>query len=314
MEKKAILKEYAFSNFDDVKTIIFLDNAINAGHDVTDYSLNEDMSVVGWHDQNDPSILYVAPTIGNRIYVANKATSLFYDCQYLEEIKGIEILDTNETTDMATMFCGCRTLVSLDLSSFDTRNVTNMYGMFRKCHKLMDLNVSNFNTSKVKNMSYMFENCWCLSNIDLSSFNTKNVETMEHMFYCCDVLEELDISNFNFSSVVWINDIIKNCKKLIHINYHNMNYDDIQKMIADLNNRVFLPPPTLRTISRLINIDGLCQEKINPDVDLWSKICTHRDPTTGASTLIPDPDNKIYTCSVCKQTFRFADEKDSLIY
>ena len=77
MEKKAIIGNYALSCIDDVKTIVFLDNAKNAGNEVTDYSLNNDMTVVGWRDQNDPNILYVAPTIGNRIYTGTIATSLY---------------------------------------------------------------------------------------------------------------------------------------------------------------------------------------------------------------------------------------------
>ena len=238
MEKKAIIRNYALSCFDDVKTIVFLDNAKNAGNELTDYSLNEDMTVVGWRDQNDPNILYVAPTIGNRIYIGDRAICLFYSCPYLEEIKGIEVLDTSETTDMAIMFCGCRSLVSLDLSSFDTRNVTSMYAMFSGCNNLKTLDISSFDTSKVKDMSYMFRNCWQLTIMDLSNFNTENVKDMEQMFYCCDMLEELNISNFNFSKVLNMHYMFRNCKNLTHLSLPNMDYEDVQYMIDDCSNKL----------------------------------------------------------------------------
>ena len=238
MEKKPIIKTYALSCFDDVKIIVFLDNAKNAGNEVTDYSFNGDMSVVGWRDQNDPNILYVAPTIGNKIYIGKRATSLFYNSQYLEEIRGIKVLDTSETTDMCAMFCGCRSLTSLDLSSFDTRNVANMRAMFSGCHNLKAINVSNFDTSNVTDMSYMFRNCWNLTNVDLSNFNTENVQSMEQMFYCCDALQKLDISNFNFSNIINMSYMLKNCKSLMHLSLPNMKYEDVQNMIVGLDNKL----------------------------------------------------------------------------
>lgn len=40
--------------------------------------------------------------------------------------------------------------------------------------------------------------------------------------------------------------------------------------------------------------------------DLWRAICTHKDPTTGASTLTPDGDG-YYKCSICGARFHFFD-------
>ena len=50
-------------------------------------------------------------------------------------------------------------------------------------------------------------------------------------------------------------------------------------------------------------------DEINLKVDqkeIWAAICTHRDPSTGASTLVSNPDGS-YTCSICKETFRFVE-------
>ena len=218
MEKKAIIKTYALSCFDDVKIIIFLDNAKNAGNEVTDYSFNNDMSVVGWRDQNNPNILYVAPTIGNKIYIVKRATSLFYNSQYLEEIKGIEVLDTSETTDMCAMFCGCRSLTSLDLSSFDTSNVENMFAMFTRS-KLSSIDVSKLNTCNVKNMSYMFAWCKSLENIDIFNFDVSKVVTMAHMFDGCTNLVRLRLPRFTDQDLKRIDtdEIYNKCDNLMVI-------------------------------------------------------------------------------------------------
>ena len=73
------------------------------------------------------------------------------------------------------MFQECKSLTSLNLSSFNTSNVTTMLWMFTKCSSLTNLDLSNFNTSNVTEMRGMFSNCSSLTTLDLSNFNTSKV-------------------------------------------------------------------------------------------------------------------------------------------
>ena len=57
------------------------------------------------------------------------------------------------------MFYGCSSLNELNLSNFNTDNVTDMESMFSLCSSLKELNLSNFNTNKVTNMGSMFSGC-----------------------------------------------------------------------------------------------------------------------------------------------------------
>lgn len=66
---------------------------------------------------------------------------------------------------MQYMFSGCRSLTSLNLSSFNTARVTNMQSMFSDCSSLVTLDLSSFNTSNVQTMSEMFFNCSALTTI-----------------------------------------------------------------------------------------------------------------------------------------------------
>ena len=50
------------------------------------------------------------------------------------------------------MFFDCPLLKEINLSKFNTNNVTNMKSMFNLCSSLKKVNVSNFHTNKVKNM------------------------------------------------------------------------------------------------------------------------------------------------------------------
>ena len=56
---------------------------------------------------------------------------------------------------MGSMFSGCNSLSSLDLSNFNTQNVTDMSYMFCGCNSLSSIDLSNFNTQNVINMGYI---------------------------------------------------------------------------------------------------------------------------------------------------------------
>lgn len=58
------------------------------------------------------------------------------------------------------------------ISYSDTENVTNMSSMFNNCTKLTT--ISQLNTNKVTNMSSMFNNCYKLATIDISHMNNNS--------------------------------------------------------------------------------------------------------------------------------------------
>lgn len=106
---------------------------------------------------------------------------------HIGTIPPIDVTSTN------SMFRDCRSLTSLDLSSFDTSHVTNMNSMFYSCRSLTSLDLSNFDTSQVTYMDSMFNGCRKLTSLDLSSFNTSKVASMGKMFYNCAPLHVIDI-------------------------------------------------------------------------------------------------------------------------
>ncbi len=93
--------------------------------------------------------------------------------------------NTNNVTDMGSMFTDCSSLISLDVSSFDTSKVTNMYGMFYNCSGLKSLNLSGWDTSNVTDMGAVFDGCSGLTFLDLSGWNMSNVSDTTRMFSGC---------------------------------------------------------------------------------------------------------------------------------
>ncbi|MBR2888575.1 MAG: BspA family leucine-rich repeat surface protein, partial [Bacteroidales bacterium] len=139
----------------------------------------------------------------------------FSQFENLKEIVGMkEYLNTTGVETMKYMFHDCKSLTSLDLSSFNTANVTNMRGMFESCEALKSLDLSSFNTGKTKIMESMFFRCFSLTSIDLSSFNTAKVTDMGRMFQNCTAIKSLNLSSFNTSMVKEMKQMISNCSQL----------------------------------------------------------------------------------------------------
>ena len=154
----------------------------------------------------------------------------FYNFRALQTITGLEYVKTSNVTDMAYMFSGCRSLTSLDVTTFDTRKVTDMAQMFYDCGKLTTLDVSNFKTDNVTNMVWMFNGCKGLTTLDVSSFNTEKVTNMKGMFEYCTGLSTLDLSNFNTANVTTMNDMFYICTGLKTVNVSSFNTENVTDM------------------------------------------------------------------------------------
>ena len=164
------------------------------------YDLNEGDNTPEWSDQstNINKVVFDASFANAR---PTSCCKWFDMCTSLTEIEGIENLNTEEVTNMGSMFSGCYDLTQLDLSNFNTQNVEDMSDMFVSCLDLKSLNVSNFDTQKVKDMNDMFYHCPSLTSLDVSNFDTQNVENMSYMFSSCEGLNSLDLSNFDTQKV-----------------------------------------------------------------------------------------------------------------
>ncbi len=85
----------------------------------------------------------------------------------LQEIEGMENLNTSELTSMESMFSYCTGLTSLDLSSLYLNGLTNTRRMFLGCTNLKNIYVSeNFSLSNVTDGQRMFQECYALPNFD----------------------------------------------------------------------------------------------------------------------------------------------------
>ena len=145
----------------------------------------------------------------------NSMRYMFRNCPKLAQIdvEAFGYASHDYGTDWSSLFDGCTSLVSLDLSSWDSSEVRFMDTMFAGCTSLADLDVSNFDTTNVTSMSGMFRGISATS-LNLSSFNTSSVSSTSGMFQNCSNLTSLDLSNFDMSKNTYMVEMFKGCSSL----------------------------------------------------------------------------------------------------
>ena len=179
-----------------------------------EYLLNSGEDLPAWNTQgsNITRVVFDASFANARPTTCSK---WFKDFIFLQQIEGIENLNTENVTSMAHMFFTCINLAELDVTHFNTANVTSMISMFCGCTGLTSLVVTNFNTENVTNMLSMFSGCSNLAELDLSNFNTAKVTNMGTMFSGCLNLTTIYVSDeFVTTNIAKGNGVFSSCSKL----------------------------------------------------------------------------------------------------
>ena len=110
------------------------------------------------------------------------------DTNVLNEIRGLDNLNTSKVETMEGMFWGAN-IENLSLTTFNTAKLANALGMFKECQKLQTVDLSGFNTSLITNIGEMFYNCSKLETIYVSnSWNVVNASANDNVFYNCTSL------------------------------------------------------------------------------------------------------------------------------
>ena len=219
----------AYAVLSDGVLTFYYDNQKDARGGMSVGPFNES-NLPAWYDARNSITTVVFDDSFANCTTLTSTAYWFNDCQSLQEITGLDKLNTANVTDMSYMFSGCSGLTSLDLSNFNTANVTNMQSMFYTCGGLTSLDLSSFNTANVTDMNGMFSYCYGLTSLDLSSFNTANVTNMSRMFEGCSGLTSLDLSNFNTVNVTDMRYMFYHCSGLTSLDLSSFNTSNVTNM------------------------------------------------------------------------------------
>lgn len=212
---------------DGVLTFYFDEN--KSSRQGTIYEIKSSTGSPGWKEVNG-SVQKVVFDKSFADYTPNNTYCWFSGCKGLTEIVGIEYLKTASVMDMRSMFSGCSSLTSLDVSGFDTSGAEYMDDMFYGCSSLTTLDVSHFDTSNVSLMRSMFSGCSNLTSLDVSHFDTGNVTGMGRMFYGCSNLTSLDVSHFDTRNVTGMRSMFEGCSSLTSLDVSHFDTRDVTGM------------------------------------------------------------------------------------
>ena len=170
----------------DQTTLTFYYDSLRADRDGTTWGIRDTKkgcfcTIPAWTgDEEFPNttVLTAVFDASFRNFRTTTTAGWFQFLQSLKIIEGLEHLNTSQVTDMSSMFDGCSSLTSLDLTSFDTSQVWDMRCMFDGCSSLTSLDLSRFDTSQVTDMGGMFFDCSYLTSLELSNFDTSQVTDM----------------------------------------------------------------------------------------------------------------------------------------
>ncbi len=198
-------------------TLTFYYDKQRSTREGTTYDLNTDSDDSIWYtDGINPSVTQVAFDASFADARPTSTKEWFRDMSEIQSISGLEYLNTENVTNMSSMFYGCSGITSLDLSHFNTAKVKNMGALFRDCSGLKSVNLSGFITASVSIISQMFYGCSSLTSLDLSSFNTRVVVLATGMFMNCNNLVTIYASDeWSTQYTMAHNDMFTGCTSLV---------------------------------------------------------------------------------------------------
>lgn len=244
---------------ENIVSATFLDNVNVPDNAIEKWNISEDKKhggVMAWvvpnNNNNTKYDLYIGADGG---VIANEYSHyLFENFVNIKTINFNGNFDTSNVISMERMFCNCKSLITIDLSSFDTSSLVIMAGMFQMFNIITQTDTSsqleqiifgdNFNTNKVISMSSLFYHCNSLKEVDLSSFNTSNVTNMSGMFYSCSSLSTLDLNSFNTAKVTSMYAMFWNARSLTTLHVENFDTSNVLDM-----RRLFMDTPSLSCIN-----------------------------------------------------------------
>ena len=141
---------------------------------------DSDCPIYMWYDSSLYTLYWYSEA--NNPELPSVCPALFAGFTSLIDATGIKDWNTSNVTNMNSMFAGCSSLTSIDVSKWDTGNVADMTGMFSRCSSLTSIDVSKWDTRNVTTMDSMFIGCLDLPSLNLSSWNTKSVTNAQGMF------------------------------------------------------------------------------------------------------------------------------------
>ena len=201
------------------------------------YRTNIDYILNGENKVSTEDSLIITADSEIRIYFNenNKGIEHFFDSEYDPNVESITFIDlsnllSDNLSKTNSLFKGCISLKSINLTFQNKVSLTNMDSMFSGCSSLESIDFSYINTSSIISMDSVFSGCSLLKKINLSDINVKSLTSMNSMFKNCNSLEEIILPEFNSNKEIDISFMFYGCSSFKSLNFSGFNKLIISKM------------------------------------------------------------------------------------
>ncbi|MBR4693747.1 MAG: BspA family leucine-rich repeat surface protein [Bacilli bacterium] len=189
----------------------------------------------------------------------------FYSIYFsnLEDISGLENVNTSLVKNMECMFDSCENLADISyLSNWDVSNVENMFALFHDANSLSNITaLANWNVGNVTDMSIIFFNCNLSDISSLSNWNVSSLSEMSGMFRYTKITDLTPIGNWDVSNVNNMSGLFGYIYDLTDLspirNWDTSNVTDMSGMFASCNNLSDLTPISNWNVGSLTSINTI---------------------------------------------------------
>ena len=230
-----------------------------AGPDLNSILHKNDVLHVVFGMESDIRTKVALPTSYSKASIAGNSLTEDYKLYWVNTSKTIYIVSDDGMfiahPNCSQMFDGCKNLVSITWNDgagdfvIDTSNTTNMASMFKGCLQMTQFNLKNLVQDKCTSIASMFEGCTHGSELNnMSSWDTSAVLDMSRMFFNYGVYHDdssdgsIDVSTFNFSAC-------QNMKQMF------MNDKNDEKSLAEIK----FPASTKTNLLNMNNVTSMEQ-------------------------------------------------------
>lgn len=138
-------------------------------------------------DYDENSGVITIKTAADVIYTGESAAAMFENMTALEEVENIAALNTSATNNFYRLFYLCKSMKSIDVSTFSTENVTDARSMFRGAVSCEKVDLSSFDVTRLAtpfSLDYMFFNMPKLKEIRFGAKGEHTGSFRPSYFFC----------------------------------------------------------------------------------------------------------------------------------
>lgn len=178
------------------------------------YGYDDPRNTTQWGDLNLLGVKKIEIT-GN-ITAGEDISGLFKEFVNVEEIDGLDKLDTSNVTDMSYAFADCNNLKTIDVSKLQTDKVTDFSNMFLQNHELTGIDLSSWKWPAGTNFKSMFEFCEKLETIDLPTglSSGKSDSDFSNMFHYDKAVKSLNLSGLDMSKTDKVDNLLNSAESV----------------------------------------------------------------------------------------------------